>query len=113
MWRRRWRLQLQMQLHRVQADDLPANPAEADAFAVLWQREAALLGAILLIHCQDGAPSKAVAHLADRGSSPLFIAGRDVPSCKRATIRFTVNKAGRHRTKQLWQQVLGPGHRRG
>lgn len=100
--------QLHVQLHRVQADDLPGNPAEADAFAILWQRESALLGAMLLIHCPDGTPAKAVAHLADRGSGPLFIAGRDVPSCKRATIRFTVNKPDGSEQKQLWQQVLGP-----
>ncbi|MCW5780281.1 MAG: ATP-binding protein [Nitrospira sp.] len=98
---------LHMQLYRVQADDLPTNSAEADAFAMLWQREAALLGVILLIHCQDGTPAKAVVHLADRSSNPLFIAGRDVPSCKRATIRFTVNKPDGTEQKQLWQQVLG------
>ena len=37
---------LHMQLYRVQADDLPTNSAEADAFAMLWQREAAF-GVIL------------------------------------------------------------------
>ncbi len=99
---------LHVQLYRAQAEDLPGSPAEADAFATLWQREAALLGAILLIHCQDGTPAKAVAYLADRSGSPLFIAGRDVPSCKRATIRFTVNKPDGAEQKQLWQQVLGP-----
>ncbi len=100
--------QLHVQLHAVQAEDLPSSPAEADAFAVLWQREAALLGAMLLIHCHDGTPSKAVAHLTERGNSPLFIAGRDVPSCKRATIRFAVNKPDGAEQKQLWQEVLGP-----
>jgi len=100
--------QLQVQLHSVQADELPGNSAEADAFAVLWQREAALLGAMLLIHCHDGAPSKVLTHLAERGSNPLFIAGRDVPSCKRATIRFAVNKPDGIEQKQLWQEVLGP-----
>ncbi len=99
--------QLQVQLHAVQAEDLPNSPAEADAFAVLWQREAALLGAMLLIHCHDGTPSKAVAHLADRGSNPLFIAGRDLPSCKRATIRFVVNKPDATEQKELWERVLG------
>lgn len=99
---------LQVQLYCVQADDLPGHATEADAFAILWQREAALLGAVLLIHCHDGAPSKAVVHLAERGSSPLFIAGRDVPACKRATIRYAVNKPDGAEQKQLWEQVLGP-----
>ncbi len=83
---------LHVQLYCVQADDLPGHSTEADAFAILWQREAALLGAVLLIHCHDGASSKAVVHLAERGSSPLFIAGRDVPSYKRATIRTVPSK---------------------
>lgn len=100
--------QLHAQLHCVQAEDLPANPAEADAFATLWQREAALLGAILLVQCNDVTPPKAVAHVAERSSSPLFIAGRDVPSFTRATIRFSVNKPDSTEQKQLWQQVLGP-----
>lgn len=99
---------LHVQLYGVQADDLPSTAAEADAFGVLWQREAALLSAMLLIHCPDGSPSKAVAHLAEHGSNPLFIAGREVPSCKRATIRFAVNKPDGTEQKQLWQQVLGP-----
>ncbi|HNA26668.1 MAG TPA: ATP-binding protein, partial [Nitrospira sp.] len=99
--------QLHVQLFCVQADDLPSHSTEADAFAILWQREAALLGAVLLIHCHDGAPSKAVAHLAERGSNPLFIAGLDLPSCKRATIRFVVDKPDGTEQKQLWQQVLG------
>lgn len=99
---------LQVKLYCAQADDLPGHSTEADAFAILWQREAALLGAILLIHCHDGAPSKAVVHLAERGSSPLFIAGRDVPSYKRATIRYAVNKPDGTEQRQLWEQVLGP-----
>ncbi|MBA5870233.1 MAG: AAA family ATPase [Nitrospira sp. CR2.1] len=99
---------LQVKLYCGQADDLPSHATEADAFAILWQREAALLGAVLLIHCHDGAPSKAVGHLAERGSSPLFIAGRDVPSSKRATIRYSVNKPDGAEQKQLWEQVLGP-----
>lgn len=99
--------QLHVQLYAVQSEDLPGNSAEAEAFAILWQREAALLGAILLIHCHDGMPSKALTHLAERGNNPLFIAGRDVLLCKRATIRFVVNKPDATEQKQLWQQVLG------
>jgi hypothetical protein len=48
--------QLRVQLHCVHAGDLPASAAELEAFATLWQREAALLGAILLVQCRDLAP---------------------------------------------------------
>ena len=45
--------QLGLRLRCVHAEDLPSTAAELDAFAVLWQREAALLGAVLLVQCRD------------------------------------------------------------
>jgi hypothetical protein len=98
---------LRLALHCVHAEDLPASPAELDAFAILWQREAALLSAILLVECRDLAPSNSVAHLAERSGSPLFIAGRELPSLKRATMRFAVSKPDSAEQKQLWREVLG------
>ena len=38
-----------LQIHIVRAEDLPQNPTELDAFAVLRQREAALSGLALLV----------------------------------------------------------------
>ena len=99
--------QLRLQLHSVHAEDLPANAAELDAFANLWQREAALLGAILLVQCRDLALPNSVSQLAERGGGLLLIAGRDLPSLKRATVRVSVNKPDAAEQKQLWQQVLG------
>jgi hypothetical protein len=99
--------QLRLQLHCVHAEDLPANPAELDALAILWQREAALLGAILLVQCRELAPPNSVAHLAERSASPLFIAGRELSQLKRATMRCAVSKPDSAEQKQLWQQVLG------
>lgn len=99
--------QLHMQLYAVQVEDVPSTPAEADAFALLWQREAALLGATLLVHCRDAAPHKVVLRVAERSSSPLFIVGSELPSFKRATISISVNKPDSAEQKRLWQQVLG------
>jgi hypothetical protein len=101
--------QLRLQLHCVHGEDLPASPAELDAFAVLWQREAALLGATLLVQCRDLAPPAPVTHLVERSGSLLFIAGRELPSLKRATMRFVVSKPDSTEQKQLWQQLLGAG----
>lgn len=99
--------QLRLQLHCVLAEDLPAGPAEIGAFAVLWQREAALLSAILLVQCRDLTPLHTVEQLAERSGSPLFVAGRDLPALKRTTLRFVVSKPDSAEQKWLWQEVLG------
>jgi len=98
---------LGLELHCMHAEDLPANAAELDAFATLWQREAALLGAILLVQCRDLAPPSSLGHLAERSGGLLLVAGRDLPLLKRATVRVSVNKPDAAEQKQLWQQVLG------
>lgn len=100
--------QLHTQLYGLQAEDLPTSLAEVEAFATLWQREAALLGAGLLIQCRDAAPPRAVMQVAEHTGSLLFLAGRDVPSVNRPTFRFAVNKPDSSEQKDLWQQVLGP-----
>jgi hypothetical protein len=99
--------QLGVQLHCLHAENLPASAAELDAFATLWQREAALLGAILLVQCRDLAPPNSLTHLAERSGSPLFIAARELPPIKRLTMRCAVNKPDSAEQKHLWQQVLG------
>jgi ATPase family associated with various cellular activities (AAA) len=99
--------QIGLQLHCVPAEELPVNAAELDAFAILWQREAALLGAVLLVRCRDLAPPKSLTQLVERSGGLLFIAGRELPSLRRATLRFAVTKPDSTEQKQLWQEVLG------
>jgi ATPase family associated with various cellular activities (AAA)/Winged helix domain, variant len=99
--------QLGLQLQRVYAEDLPANSAEIDALATLWQREAALLGAALLVHSRDGTVPAAAINFAERIGALLFLAGREAPSLKRASARFTVNKPRAEEQKELWQEALG------
>jgi hypothetical protein len=98
---------LGLRLQRVRAEDLPASAAEIDALAILWQREAALLGAALLVQCRDLTVPAAVASLAERLGGMLFIAGQELPSFKTASVRFTVSKPGANEQKQLWEQALG------
>jgi hypothetical protein len=98
---------LGLRLQCVRAEDLPASAAEIDAFAILWQREAALLGAALLIQCRDTTVPAVVASLAERLSGMLFIAGRELPPFKPAGLRFTINKPDAGEQKQLWEQALG------
>jgi ATPase family associated with various cellular activities (AAA) len=100
-------LQLGLQLHVVRAEDLPQTTPELDAFAVLWEREAALLDSVLLVECREPEVPKPVMRLVDRAGSLIFIASREVLSVSRATLRFTVNKPDASEQKRLWEQALG------
>ena len=97
-----------LQLQRLDAQDLPVNAAELDAFATLWQREAALLRSALLVQCSDvPALTHAVAKLAERTGGMLFVAGREPMMLKRAALQFTVNKPDAAGQRELWREVLG------
>ncbi|RFC36144.1 MAG: ATPase family associated with various cellular activities (AAA) [Candidatus Nitrotoga sp. SPKER] len=96
-----------MQLHILHAEDIPAGVHERNAFAVLWQRESALLSSALLIECRDQANAAAVTRLAENLNGLLFISSFNPLELQRNTLRFTVNKPGATDQKRLWQQALG------
>ena len=98
---------LGVRLLRVRAEDLPSTSAEIDAFAVLWQREAALLGAVLLVECKNPEIPKSVSELTDRIGTMVFIASREPLPLARENLRFGVNKPAAAEQKQLWEQALG------
>jgi hypothetical protein len=98
---------LGLQMHAVWAEDLPHTAPELDAFAVLWEREAALLGSALLVECGESDVPKPVIRLASRVGNLIFIAGREVLPLNRPALRFTVNKPDAGEQKLLWQQALG------
>jgi hypothetical protein len=100
--------QLGLQMLRVRAADLPSTSTELDAFAVLWQREAALLGAVLLIESRNPDMLNSVIELAERTDTLIFIAGGEALALSRATLRFSVNKPAPDAQKVLWQHALGP-----
>ena len=95
-----------LQLQLLRAADIPTNVHEADALAVLWHREAALLGGALLIeHDADAAPM--AARLAERIGGLVFIAAPQPLSIARPVLRFGVNRPGAAEQKELWAQALG------
>jgi hypothetical protein len=94
-------------LYAMPAEDVPQNPAELDALAVLWQREAVLLTSALLIDCGDEAAPKTVARFLDRLGGLVFMAGREAVNSERAALRFAVNKPDAAEQKRLWEQALG------
>jgi hypothetical protein len=99
---------LGLQLQRARMEELPSGAAESEAFAVLWQREAALLGGVLLLECRDADAPKSIAPLAERIAGMVIVAGCELPALSRPVLRFTVNKPDGVEQKQLWEQGLGP-----
>jgi hypothetical protein len=96
-----------LQLLVLRAEDLPTGAAETESFITLWQREAVLLPAALLVQCGDTVPDAAVAALVGRLRAPLMIAAR-VPLRLRHAIRsHDVRKPEAAEQKRLWQQALG------
>ncbi|MBI2767716.1 MAG: ATP-binding protein [Chloroflexi bacterium] len=64
-------------LFSLSSEDIPAAAAERALFARLWEREAALTGALLLVGC-DESPASAAA-FAEEVRAPLMLACRETP----------------------------------
>jgi hypothetical protein len=96
-----------LQLYVMRAEDVPANAAELETFATLWQREAALMPAALLVRCGDGAIPAPVQAMAERVPEPLVIAAREPLRLRRQVARHDVTKPDAAEQKRLWQLALG------
>lgn len=96
-----------LQIYVVRAEDLPQSSTEQDAFAALWQREAALSGLALLVESGAAEVFKPVVRLTERLGCLLFIASRDPLTITRRALLFSVNKPDAQEQKQLWEDVLG------
>ena len=98
---------LGLQLHVMNVEDTRTSAAEIDSFVTLWEREAALLPAALLIQCGDTTPSEQTLSLAERLSSPLLIAARDAISLRRKALVYDVRKPEAAEQKWLWSMAIG------
>jgi hypothetical protein len=98
---------LGLMIFAIRAEDLPQNPSELDALAVLWQREAALSAAALLIESRTPELSKPVVRLAEQLGCLLFIGSDDPLPLSRPTVLFRFDKPDAREQKQLWEEALG------
>ncbi len=96
-------------LYQLQAMDIPTDATEQAAFAALWGREAALLGAGLLLRCDDSSPEQQATalRLARRLPGLVLLAGQGWPAasdlpCHR--LRLDPPEAPERRT--LWRAAL-------
>jgi hypothetical protein len=101
--------ELGLHLYALSAESLPTGPAEVEALAILWQREAVLLTATLVVECEGRDIPKQVSSFVDRLGGLLFITGQEAPSVARPSLRASVNKPEVVDQRLLW----GTGPRSG
>jgi hypothetical protein len=97
--------QLGQRLLAIRAEDLPAAAVDLETLATLWQREAVLGGAALLVQGADAA--SAAAAFAERVETPLFLAVRDALVLRRPALVQDVPRPDATEQKQLWELALG------
>lgn len=97
-------------LYQLHGTDIPADAGEQAAFAALWGREAALLGAGLLLQCDDATNEQQAAALRLAARLPglvLLAAGRDWPASTLPCHRLRLNTPEAPERRTLWQSALG------
>lgn len=91
-------------LFSLRASDIPCTAHEQATFAELWQREAVLLNAALLITHQ-GDDSKALTQLVTRIEGMVIVAGRSLPTLEGEA--FVVDRPDTPEQRRLWHEALG------
>lgn len=99
---------LELQLHLARGADIPDSIAEREALSRLWEREAALTGA-LLVDCEDEPNHlRSVVSFVDGVHGLVLVAARDPLRLKqRLGVRLDVKKPPAREQKMLWAKLLG------
>ncbi|MBT9523157.1 MAG: ATP-binding protein [Dechloromonas sp.] len=94
----------------IQAEDIPLAAEERAALITLWQREATLLGAALLVVIGDpvSPAGEAARALIERIGGLCLVACPSAPALLTQNLRFPVNKPAGADRRQLWIDTLGP-----
>jgi ATPase family associated with various cellular activities (AAA) len=99
-------------LYVMRADDVPAAPAEREALARLWEREAVLGPSALLLDCEGAEGTEAMRALppfVEGARGMIFVGARDpVRLLRRPLVRLDVREPSPAEQKSLWQNALGP-----
>jgi hypothetical protein len=100
------------------ADLIPASAAELDALLRLWEREAALGGAVLLVECDGSDPSTAgddargrasgTARLIERVGGLVIVSAREPrPIAFHPSINLDVHRPTTGEQRAAWREALG------
>ncbi|PSN10535.1 ATPase [filamentous cyanobacterium CCT1] len=105
--------QLGLSLFSLSTNALPTNPADLHQFLRLWEREAMLSNAALLLewddtHELDAARENAIALLIEAVTSPLLISSRNRQALpQQATLTLEIGSPTPSEQRHLWQTTLG------
>src|SRR5204863_1147798 len=92
----------------MRAADVPAAPEDLRALATLWDREASLLRAILIVASEEAElPAQAI-ELAERSATFVILMSQHSARFRRGYARFRVDKPRPIDQRRLWTQTLGP-----
>jgi hypothetical protein len=96
-----------LQLYAIACEDIPAELRDLDAFAVLWQREAALADGALLVECKDAEQSATARRLIERTGGLVLLAANEPTTLDRENLCFRIDKPDRVEQRGLWERALG------
>jgi hypothetical protein len=99
--------QLGIDLYRLRGRDVPTAAGEQATLALLWTREAALLGSGLFIAIDDGDTEGHVARLIPHLHGLVIVGTRHAPSLDGAAIHYTVDRPDAPERRLLWKEALG------
>ena len=94
-------------LHLLQAHDVPTAPAEIDALATLWEREAMLLRSALLVSAATEPMPAAALRFVECLRGVVFVSANPPQALERPSLRFVVDKPGPVEQMHLWRSALG------
>jgi hypothetical protein len=98
---------LGLQLHALDARDLPTAARERQEWLRLWERESLLSDSALLIECGDGTAQEAI-RAAQKVRSAVFLSTREaVTLAPRASLRVDVPRPTHAEQHQMWMDALG------
>ena len=99
---------LGMRLHALTASDLPAAPSDLAALVRLWEREAALLHAALLLDLHDADGDHGAARrFGERARCALLVSARGAwGEIARPTVVIPVDKPSMDEQRGLWRRLL-------
>jgi hypothetical protein len=99
------------QLHLLRAADISTNPAEREALARLWEREALLMNSVLLVDCHelDSNVLRPLLRFLASVQTRVIISARDSIALgfRRSQLRLEVQPITQDEQQQLWQHLLG------
>jgi AAA+ superfamily predicted ATPase len=93
-------------LHKLRSEDIPTSPAESDALAMLWHREAALLRSALLLQV-DATSAAPAARFAERTGGLLFTSSPHPLAIDRAHVLGRIDQPGSAEQRAMWSNALG------